>query len=238
MGSSSASLMVLPEELRLRVLSCCSPRSLLRLEATCVALRDLLAPRSVKGQQLWQQLLHEVWLRSPHCSWYGARRWLLCRTAPTHGQPSEVALPWRVGGNTAHCKVLRQLNYRESYKACLLDRERSRITDEELVTLRWSVDFSGMAAYLPLADNLRPTNPMALHGGDTDEGESGVPAVFHRNGCYEDGVLFTRGSQLCKWIHNPSVFSGEHAQPGETMDRADTLVLFPAMAEGSRHFQV
>jgi hypothetical protein len=41
-GSSSL-LASLPEELRLRVLTVCSPRSLLRLEATCVHFRELLA---------------------------------------------------------------------------------------------------------------------------------------------------------------------------------------------------
>ena len=192
-----------------------------------------------KGEQIWRQLLHEVWLRNPQCSHYGARRWWLCRAISTHGSPIELALPWRVCGDTAQCQLLRQLSYRESYKACLLDRERFRITDEELVTLRWSVDFCGMASYLPLADNLRPASPIVSPAGDPNQGDGeGVPAAFHRDGCYEDGVLFTRGSKRCEWVHNPSVLSGGGAQAERTADAKDTLALFPAAAEGSRHLRV
>ena len=223
-------LMSLPEEMRLRVLGCCSPRALFRLEGSCVALRELL--RSAQGERLWQQLLHEVWLRNPRCSHYGAQRWWLCQTPEL-----QLALPWRVCGDTDQCSLLRQLSYRESYIACLLDRERSRITDEELVTLRWSVNFCGMAAYLPLANNLRPASPIALRGGDTGESEDGgAPAVFHRDGCFEDGVLFTRGSRLCRWVRSQPV---PCAQPGQVTDRVDTLALLSAEGrEGSRHLKV
>eukprot|EP01043_Picozoa_sp_COSAG02_P064291 COSAG02_NODE_9352_length_2246_cov_7.065207_1_plen_173_part_00 len=157
---------------------------------------------------------------------------------PTHGRPIELALPWRVCGDTAQCHLLRQLSYRESYKACLLDRERFQITDEELVTLRWSVDFCGMAAYLPLADNLRPANPIVSPVGDPSKDGKGVPAAFHRDGCYEDGVLFSRGRKRCEWIHNPSVVSGGVAQAGRVADTTETVALFPAAAEGSRHLSV
>eukprot|EP01046_Picozoa_sp_COSAG06_P068245 COSAG06_NODE_18068_length_905_cov_1.208437_1_plen_164_part_10 len=154
-------ILALPEELRLRVLSCCPPRALLRLEATCVALRDCCERG---GEQLWRQLLLEVWLRNPRCSQYGARRWWLCRAVSVQprGRFIDIALPWRVCGHRPFCQLLKQLSFRESYKACLLERERLRLTDEELMTLKWSVDFSGMATYLPLADNLRATNPIAL----------------------------------------------------------------------------
>lgn len=239
-ADSVSMLLSLPEELKLRVLRRCSPRGLLRLEATCAALRELLAPCSVKAQQLWQQLLHEIWLRNPLCTGqYGAQRWWLCRTTSALGPSMELAMPWRVCGDTPHCKLLRQLSYRESFKACLLDRQRSYITDEELITLKWSVDFSGMAAYLPLADNLRTASPK-VSARDGDIGEcsgGGMPATFHRDGCYEDGVLFSRGSQRCKWIHNPSVLSNG-LPPGQGTRRNDTLALFPAAAEGSRHLKV
>ena len=216
----SGPLLALPEELRLRVLDSCSPRALLRTMATCRDLRDLLA-RSEKGEQLWRELLHEVWLRNPRCCQYGARRWCICSTrevgtamdppAEFDGPALELALPWRVCGNSGQCQLVRQLSFRESYKACLLDRERSTITAEELITLKFSVDFSGMAVYLPLADNLRAANPTTLPdiGEDGQEGGGGVPAAFHRDGCYEDSVMYTRGSRPCGWAHAGSAAGGQ-----------------------------
>ena len=238
---ASGALMELPEELRLRVLGCCSPRGLLRMARTCRVMRDLLA-HSEKGEQLWRELLHEVWLRNPRCQ-FGARRWWLCAAARSLESPTdrsgddavELALPWRVCGNSLHCQLVRQLSFRESYKACLQDRERSKITAEELIALKWSVDFSGMAGYLPLADNLRAANPIELPDiGEDGEGEGGggVPATFHRDGCYEDSVMYTRGSRPCRWVQQ-SILRGMVSEDHPAVDK---VVLLPT--EGARMIQV
>jgi hypothetical protein len=95
-----------------------------------------------------------------------------------------------------------------------------------------------MATYLPLADNLRTASPIALPGNPREGDGEGVPAAFHRDGFYEDGVLFTRGSKRCKWVHSPSVLSDGPVQLRRTTDRTDTLALFPAAVEGSRHLSV
>jgi hypothetical protein len=241
-------LMTLPEELRLRVLDYCSPRGLLRAAATCVTLRDLLLSErpDSSGERLWRQLLHEVWLRNPRCSQYGGQQpWWLCRVVAAAGSSSgdpaagvHLALPWRVRGSSSWCQLLRPLSFRESYRACVMERERSHITSEELVALRWSADFSGMAACLPLADNLRSTDPIALPGaagGREGEDGGGVPSCFHRDGCYEDSVLYSRGSRQCTWVHSGAHLGQQQEQQHHV---EDTVALFPRAVEGSRHLRV
>ena len=108
----------------------------------CRALRDLLGGEA--AEPLWRSLLHGLWLRNPLCSRYGAARWWVCRVTPG---PAELVLPWRIA-QTPQCALLRELSYRESYAACVLDRERAQICHEELISSKWATDFSGMATML------------------------------------------------------------------------------------------
>ena len=221
-------LLALPEDLLLRTLALCSPRGLLRAMQACRKLQRL-----ARTEALWCELLAELWARSPRSSQYSARCWWLSRVSRRclHGGGQQnsantvpcvlavVALPWRCA-QTAQCQLIRQLSYRESYKACLHDRKRESIYDEELVSLRWTVDFGALAPMASLPEHLRPTHEAAaqlaaqIGGGpdsvdDENEQAGGVPACFHRDGCYEDSIFNTRAATHCQWglhhLNDPDV---------------------------------
>ena len=206
-ASPGSSFLQLPVDLMLRVLGLCSPRALLRAMASC---RALLGLTRIEG--IWADLLAEITLRHPRSNHYGARRWWLCRVA--QGQQTgtaiattrEIALPWRCA-STAQCKLLRQLSFRESYKACLFERGRADICGDDLLQLHWVADFSGIAPVAGLPGHLRPPDNVVatltdqMTSGENGDGCGGVPAMFHGDGCFEDSVFSTRhsGSSPPQW---------------------------------------
>lgn len=63
-------------------------------------------------------------------------------------------------------------------------RRRRRLSEEELVSHAWRIDFSGLVQ-----------RGMQLPA----EALAGVPAAFHRDGCYEDSLYFSRRHNYCDW---------------------------------------